>query len=339
MDELTALEAKLYDRQIRLWGAGAQRRMKQATVMLINMTAVNVEACKNLVLAGVSVTIVDSAVVAIEDVGANFFAAAADVGQPRAEVCASKARELNPFATVTVLGDVDLSSLSTSAGIATLQAHTVVCAALSSRAERVALDDACRAQKVPLLCAEVHGMVGSIFVDAGAAHDCVVTKPGGEVAKDGKRTLAHPTLREAHAVSWDAAHRSAGRYGVPPAWFALELQAHLGESSAADPDEAWARALGVASERGLDLSAAAAEGLAVAVRASFDALRQCWRQEVAPVCAVIGGVLGQEVIKIISATNEPVSNYFVYDAWRGVSCLLCTVTFYANLAHSLTRSP
>ena len=39
--------------------------------------------------------------------------------------------------------------------------------------------------------------------------------------------------------------------------------------------------------------------------------------EIAPVCAVIGGILGQEVIKVISQTDEPINNVFCFNGLEG----------------------
>jgi ubiquitin-like 1-activating enzyme E1 A len=45
----------------------------------------------------------------------------------------------------------------------------------------------------------------------------------------------------------------------------------------------------------------------------------CWRylreelRELSPVNAILGGVIGQEVIKAISKKNEPIDNFFVFD--------------------------
>jgi ubiquitin-like 1-activating enzyme E1 A len=35
--------------------------------------------------------------------------------------------------------------------------------------------------------------------------------------------------------------------------------------------------------------------------------------ELSPVNAILGGVIGQEVIKAISKKNEPIDNFFVFD--------------------------
>uniref|UniRef100_I1R0C6 THIF-type NAD/FAD binding fold domain-containing protein n=2 Tax=Oryza glaberrima TaxID=4538 RepID=I1R0C6_ORYGL len=36
-----------------------------------------------------------------------------------------------------------------------------------------------------------------------------------------------------------------------------------------------------------------------------------------PVCAILGGILGQEVIKSISGKGDPIKNFFYYDAADG----------------------
>ena len=39
--------------------------------------------------------------------------------------------------------------------------------------------------------------------------------------------------------------------------------------------------------------------------------------EIVPVAAVIGGMIGQEIVKLISNKDEPITNYFIYDAMNG----------------------
>ena len=47
---------------------------------------------------------------------------------------------------------------------------------------------------------------------------------------------------------------------------------------------------------------------------------------------------GRKIQKLLEALRE-VEQFEKIDTSLQVSVLLCTVTFYANLAHSLTRSP
>ncbi|PKI60458.1 hypothetical protein CRG98_019112 [Punica granatum] len=41
------------------------------------------------------------------------------------------------------------------------------------------------------------------------------------------------------------------------------------------------------------------------------------RGEFPPVCAILGGILGQEVIKAISGKGDPLKNFFFFDAFDG----------------------
>lgn len=105
-------EAALYDRQLRVWGHEAQRRMRDSRVLVAGVTATLAEVrgaahdcrdrrltraaddlpsetpcvcctsqmAKNLVLGGIPVTLQDVVDVAAEDVGANILLAATDAG-------------------------------------------------------------------------------------------------------------------------------------------------------------------------------------------------------------------------------------------------------------------
>jgi ubiquitin-like 1-activating enzyme E1 A len=67
---LSADDFALYDRQIRLWGAQAQERIRNAHILLVSLRALGTEIAKNLTLAGISsLTIVDDEPVTEEDLG------------------------------------------------------------------------------------------------------------------------------------------------------------------------------------------------------------------------------------------------------------------------------
>ncbi|TKA76583.1 hypothetical protein B0A55_04055 [Friedmanniomyces simplex] len=98
---LSADEIALYDRQIRLWGAEAQKRIRSANILLISLRALGTEIAKNLTLAGInSLTIIDDEPVTEEDLGTQYFVREEDVGRPRAEAAIPRIQELNPAVTV-----------------------------------------------------------------------------------------------------------------------------------------------------------------------------------------------------------------------------------------------
>jgi hypothetical protein len=77
---LTARDAEVYDRQIRLWGVEGQKRLQAAHVCVVGLGALGVEVAKNLILAGVQTTVVDDAPVTLDAVGVQFFLRDSHVG-------------------------------------------------------------------------------------------------------------------------------------------------------------------------------------------------------------------------------------------------------------------
>lgn len=92
--------AELYDRQIRVWGIEAQARMNSSRVLICGMKGLHAEVAKNLVLAGVNVTIQDSTLVDISDLGANCFLRVDDIGKNVAQSCHGPIQALNGYSAV-----------------------------------------------------------------------------------------------------------------------------------------------------------------------------------------------------------------------------------------------
>jgi ubiquitin-like 1-activating enzyme E1 A len=42
-----------------------------------------------------------------------------------------------------------------------------------------------------------------------------------------------------------------------------------------------------------------------------------WNAEVSPVCAIVGGILAQELIKVVTGKDEPINNFFFYNGMDG----------------------
>lgn len=88
--DITADEAAIYDRQIRLWGMESQKkwvtfsacrrflislfsRLRNSNILIAGLGGLGAEVAKNLILAGIkSVTFLDDAVVTPDDQAAQF---------------------------------------------------------------------------------------------------------------------------------------------------------------------------------------------------------------------------------------------------------------------------
>ena len=72
---LSEEQAAVYDRQLRVWGVEAQRRLGQAKFFVAGLTGLSAEACKNVVLAGIgSVVLFDDGTSAEDAHPGNFLA-------------------------------------------------------------------------------------------------------------------------------------------------------------------------------------------------------------------------------------------------------------------------
>jgi len=89
-----------FDRQIRVWGAEAQARIQSSHVLICGLRGLHPEVVKNIVLAGVSVTIQDDKNVTANDLAFNFFLSIDNIGSNIAKSALSKISSLNNFATV-----------------------------------------------------------------------------------------------------------------------------------------------------------------------------------------------------------------------------------------------
>lgn len=123
---LSREETDRYDRQIRVWGAEAQTRIRDSVVFVAGLNGLHPEVIKNIVLAGesfadapitqslirlltvsslqlgVSVVIQDTRNVTDDDLSSNFFLNVNDVGKPMAAAALHRIQELNNYATVKV---------------------------------------------------------------------------------------------------------------------------------------------------------------------------------------------------------------------------------------------
>lgn len=327
-------EIALYDRQIRLWGVQAQEKIRNANILLISMKALANEVAKNLVLAGIhSLTIVDHELVTPSDVGAQFFVSDADVGTNRAEAAAPQIRKLNPRVNV-VIDPTDIRGK----GPDYFGAFDVVIATDLDPSSLNIINTATRLNHKPFYAAGVHGFYGFVFSDL-IQHDYVVEREKGnrvtakgtetrtrsvidvKEKKEGGKHIELVTKRELYStwfLASDAATlppdylRSRRRLkAVTPIlsclralWEFITLQARLPSTS---EDLKLFTKLATQKHKALGLPE---DTLRSEVLRKF---LQNLGSEIAPVTAVLGGQLAQDVINVLGARQQPIQNMVVFD--------------------------
>ncbi|KAI6062096.1 SUMO-activating enzyme subunit 1 [Aix galericulata] len=188
-------EAAQYDRQIRLWGLEAQKRLRASRVLLVGLKGLGAEVAKNLILAGVkALTLLDHHQVSPEDTGAQFLIPAGSLGRNRAEASLERAQNLNPM--VAVKADPESVESKPEEFFTHFDA---VCLTCCSRDVMVRVDQICHKHGVKFFTGDVFGYHGYMFADLGE-HEFVEEKtkvakasPGVEDGPDTKKAKLDPS--------------------------------------------------------------------------------------------------------------------------------------------------
>jgi ubiquitin-like 1-activating enzyme E1 A len=328
-------EIALYDRQIRLWGVQAQEKIRNANVLLITMRALANEIAKNLVLAGIhSLTIVDHALVTEVDLGAQFFISESDIGQNRAEAAAPQVRKLNPRVSVIVdQSDIRAKGPDFFSGF-----DVVIATDLDTDALNI-INTATRINHKSFYAAGVHGFYGFIFSDL-IQHDYIVEREKSnrptqleaeartrsvidvKTKKENGKVIELVTKRELYST-WFLASDAAT---LPPEY--LKSRRRL---KAVTPFLSCFRALWdfVSLKEGrlpsntedLKMFTVLATQKHKALGLPDETLRsEVLRQflqnlgsEIAPVTAILGGQLAQDVINVLGHRQQPIQNLVLFD--------------------------
>ncbi|KAJ2306449.1 SUMO-activating enzyme subunit 1 [Coemansia sp. RSA 2706] len=299
MSAISKEEVALYDRQIRLWGMEAQARLRSSSICFQGIKAVTLEACKNLVLAGVGrITLNDSSPITHDDLETQYYFQPDDLGEPRDRVLAARLAALNPLVDVR-------------AGAQTDDAFDVVVAV---GAQRAAVEGArWRRQNVKFVAADAVGLFGFVFVDC-LRHEFVEEVKSGDETRQVRGVQEYVPLEQSLAgkVQGTNVQRLQRRYSA----LAFVFQAVVAEGL--DTDAVSAEELGRLVRAGLRSRGIAEEMV------NDDIIRQSWGTELVPCAAVVGGTLAQEVLKIVTLKDMPVNNWYLYDALRGdgITCQL-----------------
>ncbi|OWB80967.1 hypothetical protein B5S32_g5300 [[Candida] boidinii] len=171
-------EIALYDRQIRLWGVEAQRRMRNARVLIINLTSVAVEITKNLMLGGIgSLSIIDNSVVFPQDLNCNFFIDSQSIGLKKLDASKTRIQDLNLRVELkTFIEDWEIKDKNW------FNSFDLVIATGLDKLQLIKLNNITRDLKLPLYSTSTHGLYGYIFVDL-IEHESTVKKSKGNISR------------------------------------------------------------------------------------------------------------------------------------------------------------
>lgn len=176
-----------YARQLALpgWGEAAQERLRAASAIVVGAGGLGAPAAAYLAAAGVGrIGVVDHASVEVSSLHRQTLHFAPEVGANKAESAALKLGVLNPEAQAEAY-PVRLEQMNAAAIVA---GADVVVDCSDSSETRALVNEACCAERVPLVEAGLDGLSGflmSIRPGESACHRCAFPETGAEAHGDG----------------------------------------------------------------------------------------------------------------------------------------------------------
>ncbi|GFS09026.1 SUMO-activating enzyme subunit 1 [Elysia marginata] len=317
METITEDEAELYDRQIRLWGLDAQRRLRAASVLLIGMKGLGAEIAKNIILSGVkSVTLMDPNMIDEEDKMSQFFVSSAPVGQNRSVASAAPAQLLNPMVKVTAdPGDPSDKNDDFFAQF------DVICATGCKNSLQCRLDNLCQEKKIKFFSGDVFGFYGFMFSDLGRheyLHEEIkkVKKDDQDKEEEGVTVTREVTnfshLEDELKFDWTADTPGMKKKirQTPSAFFITRVYEEFLELHSRRPTLA---TMEMDTKELQNLRISVLNKLGVPAKCIPEDFYEYGFGELSPVCAIVGGVLGQEIIKAVSQKDAPLNNFFLFN--------------------------
>ncbi|KAL7337037.1 hypothetical protein BJY59DRAFT_751387 [Rhodotorula toruloides] len=336
---ITEDEAKLYDRQLRLWGAAAQARMLASRVLVAGrFRGIAVDAVKNVVLAGVGqLTLLDGEDLLEEDLGSNYFAREDEVGKKRVEVSAPRVQALNPRVTVSTETDPSLLFQEPFLDQFDLVVVTDVDAPTVLK-----VNDLTRKLGKKFFAAGSVGIDGWMFADL-LEHELVVDKiktvsQGETTTVPTKSTVSYVPFSLALEHNFASMRKREMKRSGAVLWGVLALLLLKTGEELTGPIVPFRTAL-FAAQRAVSPSpstpsyttvseselSSAAQSLLPKIGVSADVLPSSEISRLAtlqstefpPTAAIIGGILGQDILNAVGGKEEPVRNLFVFEGGGG----------------------
>ncbi|KAK6620443.1 hypothetical protein RUM44_006844 [Polyplax serrata] len=313
--ELTEDEAELYDRQIRLWGLDSQNRLRKSRVLIIGVKGFGAEIAKNIILSGVkSVVLLDDGYLVEEDTCSQFLAPVQAVGSYRAEASLARAQALNPMVAVKA----DTGKLQEKSDVY-FKDFDVVVATECTLSELKRINSICRENNIKFFCGDVYGMFGYLFADLQTHHyaEDVVKLPSGKSDKKAepvkftiKETATYVSLAKALSVDWSKSENAKKVNKMDYSYFLMRVLMEFRSKFNRKPDPKHRQA---DVEKLLSLSKTVLDRLNVPAEKIPLTIFNNLFAEISPVCAIVGGVAAQEVVKAVSQREAPHNNFFFFN--------------------------
>ncbi|KAF5299386.1 hypothetical protein FQR65_LT09427 [Abscondita terminalis] len=320
--ELSTAEAELYDRQIRLWGIESQEKLRASNVLLIGFRGLGSEIAKNILLSGInSLTILDEGEVTETELLKNFLLSPNCVGQKIAQAVLPKAQALNPLVKITA----DIEPLSKKPKEYFTNFTIIVGTGLMTK-QLLNIDNICREFNIKFICGDVFGMFGYTLADF-QNHDYYVDlvrlprkkRTHDEINSNEMITekvhskISYPAFDDVLSVVQKTIKTvEMKRKRRNELYYLMRLLIEFRDKNGRNPEY---------SLKIVDLEEMKSIRKELLHKYKFkeanfkEDILDLVFGEIAPICAIVGGVVAQEVIKAVSHKEVPIHNMFLLNPY------------------------
>ena len=302
-------EAKIrYDRQIRVWGAEAQKRIQTSKVFVCGLDGLHVELVKNIVLAGMHLTVHDSNVLLNDHLAYNFFATINDLGKNIATSALSKIQDLNSFSEINAetrhFDELDDQYFD--------KYRVILLSDMYSTEQAIRINNICRKSTPPKIFfwSGAFGKEAWFISDFGDKFD-YMEDPSQQTSIRETKTISFPSLQTILDKRWKeipSRHFPLSKTFVKSrvlSTFIDRYQYVPHENDVGHLQELYWELANYNEMEGSHIESFI--GKSEWLRFSHESKEPCILT-----CSILGSFLAQEVIKAVSQTGEPGKNLFLF---------------------------
>nr|KAF6407958.1 SUMO1 activating enzyme subunit 1 [Molossus molossus] len=163
-------------------------------------------------------------------------------------------------------------------------------------------------------------LVGMKGLGAEIAKNLILAGVKGLTMLDHEQKVVFCSVKEALEVDWGSDKAKAALKRTTPDYFLLQVLLKFRTDKGRDPS---CDTFGEDCELLLQIRNDVLDSLGVNPDLlPEDFVRYCF-SEMAPVCAVVGGILAQEIVKALSQRDPPHNNFFFFDGMKGNGIVEC----------------
>ncbi|CDW91106.1 family protein [Stylonychia lemnae] len=316
--------------------------MKESLVLAINMTTVVTELSRHLALSGINLHLVDIENVMIDSSHSesDFLFAPNDIGKLRVQVVAEKLREMNPYVKITHETERTLKDLLEIRDLQSLfngQKYSAIVSGFTRFSDSKVLNSMARDVQTPFYSLNSCGLNGFFFADI--CHEFTYTTKNKQTNEDEIHTITKSVSLDKFIANFSAQDRKLSNVPIrktsAQAAFlfytimslALQEQTQSPQPVASDDqmmidqnpenvsegqrkDSEFDKVCQILIEKGVGSKIIKSQEF----RETYDRVQKCFNVEFSPSCSLIGAIVSQEIVKVITQRDHPGYGMYVYDS-------------------------